>query len=403
VRKSFDIYNCARILERAYARIKESGIDEANKLQILKFLEDLTVLGFSKPRIIKYAEILLQLAKLMNTPFEKAEKADLFQVVKEIESRDYSDWTKRDFKIVLKKFFKWLRKSEDYPEEVRWIKARVRNNKKLPEELLSLEEVNKMAEVATNARDKAFVLLLYETGCRIGEILTLRIKNVQFDNHGAYLVVTGKTGDRRVRIVSSIPKLSQWIDLHPFKDDPDYPLWISLGTNSRHSILTYRAACEIIRNLAKIAGIKKRIYPHLFRHSRATHLANHLTEAQMKQYFGWVQGSSMAATYVHLSGRDIDKAILKLHGLDTEEKKEEEFKLIKCPRCNQSNSPGTKSCNYCGLVLDLKTAMELEETQKKANDLLNTLIKDPEVLDSLVKAVEQIASEKNKKKNVNEQ
>ena len=40
-------------------------------------------------------------------------------------------------------------------------------------------------------------------------------------------------------------------------------------------------------------------------------MANYLTEAQMNVYFGWTQGSDMPGVYVHLSGRDIDDAILK--------------------------------------------------------------------------------------------
>jgi len=44
-------------------------------------------------------------------------------------------------------------------------------------------------------------------------------------------------------------------------------------------------------------------------------MANYLTEAQMNAYFGWVQGSDMPSIYVHLSGRDIDDAILKANGV----------------------------------------------------------------------------------------
>ncbi len=66
--------------------------------------------------------------------------------------------------------------------------------------------------------------------------------------------------------------------------------------------------------ISRKAGINKKIHPHLFRHSRATYMANYLTEAQMNQYFGWVQGSGMPAVYVHLSGRDVDDAILKANG-----------------------------------------------------------------------------------------
>jgi hypothetical protein len=44
-------------------------------------------------------------------------------------------------------------------------------------------------------------------------------------------------------------------------------------------------------------------------------MANYLTEAQMNAYFGWVQGSGMPSVYVHLSGRDIDDAVLKANGI----------------------------------------------------------------------------------------
>jgi len=48
-------------------------------------------------------------------------------------------------------------------------------------------------------------------------------------------------------------------------------------------------------------------------------MANYLTEAQMNLYFGWVQGSDMPSVYVHLSGRDVDDAILKANGIITED------------------------------------------------------------------------------------
>ena len=73
---------------------------------------------------------------------------------------------------------------------------------------------------------------------------------------------------------------------------------------------------KVIKESFKGAGINKRVYPHLFRHSRATIMASHLTEFQMNQYFGWIQGSKMASTYVHLSGRDLDNALLEFNGME---------------------------------------------------------------------------------------
>src|SRR3990170_1809035 len=97
----------------------------------------------------------------------------------------------------------------------------------LPEEILTEDDIKKLVESANNLRDKAFILVLYESGCRIGEILSLRIRNVQFDDYGAALIVNGKTGDRRVRIILSAPKLASWIEYHPLKKNTDAPLWVN--------------------------------------------------------------------------------------------------------------------------------------------------------------------------------
>jgi len=104
-------------------------------------------------------------------------------------------------------------------------------------------------------------------------------------------MVNGKTGSRRVRIIASVPALATWLNNHLLRDNPNSALWISQGTRDRNLPLKYRTAAWIIKRVARETGIKKRVYPHLFRHSRATELAKHLTEVQMKQMFGWVQGS----------------------------------------------------------------------------------------------------------------
>jgi hypothetical protein len=114
-------------------------------------------------------------------------------------------------------------------------------------------------------------------------------------------------------------------------------------------------------DLKEKTGIKKPVNPHHFRHSRATELAKSFTEAQLCEYFGWMQGSKEAATYVHLSGRDMDDATLKYYGIKNEEETpQSKFKPIDCPRCNTKNSPDSKFCSSCSLGLDLKTVMDYE-------------------------------------------
>jgi site-specific recombinase XerD/ribosomal protein L40E len=389
-----EVYCFKRRIEGCLRKIRNNpSIDEESKQKILDFYQECIVRGYSKARIIKYLVTLERIARDLGKPLTQAKKEDIVNLIAKIEQRGYSEWTKHDYKVILRIFYKWLRR-DDYPEEVNWIKVRDSRNHKLPEEILTQEEVQKMIDAADHIRDKAFISTLYESGCRIGELLCLQIKHVQFDEFGAVLLVNGKTGQRRVRVIASEPRLHQWIENHPFKDDPDAPLWITIGTNSRYKIWNYGTAREVIKKIARKAGIKKRVYPHLFRHSRATHLANHLTEAQMKQYFGWVQGSDMASIYVHLSGRDVDNALLKLNGLEVkEEKKEEQFKALMCPRCKARNSPDAKFCSNCGMCLDAKTAVAIDELRAKADMLMNELVKNPEVLDALLKGIEKLRIE----------
>jgi hypothetical protein len=78
------------------------------------------------------------------------------------------------------------------------------------------------------------------------------------------------------------------------------PLWINIGNTRRGRHLKYAAIRAMLRELFRQAGIDKKANPHIFRHSRATFLADYLTEFQMNQYFGWIQGSDMPSTITSL-------------------------------------------------------------------------------------------------------
>jgi len=393
-----DIYNWKRKIERELERVKELNICEDNKRVIYDYYKHCVNNALSQASILNEIKQLRVIAKVLNKPFTEATKEDITKLIEEIESKEWAELTKFLFKAIIRKFYKWLRQMDDFPLEVKWIKLKLKNNNhRLPEEMLTEEEIKKLAEAAVNLRDKAFILTLYESGCRIGEILTMKIKNVQFDEYGAVLIVNGKTGPRRVRVVASSPILMNWLNNHPLKDNSDSSLWIAIGTRNRFNKLGYHSTLKMLKDLAVKVGIKKRINPHSFRHARATSLANKLTEAQMKELFGWVQSSKMASVYVHLSGRNVDNALLQIHGLAKEEdKKETVLKLKKCLRCQDINDPTSQFCKKCGSPLDIETTMKLEENRKKYEDFVFELLKrlaekDPKVKKEFV----ELAKEKN--------
>ncbi|MDO8339080.1 MAG: site-specific integrase [Candidatus Burarchaeum sp.] len=376
--------------EAACRRVGEDAqVCKENKQAIIDFCKAKLAKGSSKVRVVKCAYCLRYFAHWLKAPFAQASKDSLISLVGELESQPYAEYSKYDFKIVLKMFYKWLKgNDETSPPEISWLKPRMRNKAhKLPEELLTEEEVLRLVEAANNPRDKALILLLYETGCRIGELLSLKVKNVSFDQYGAILRVTGKTGDRRVRAIVSAPVLSTWLDHYEKSKEPDAPLWPPRSTNNHNSKnpAEYRSIYVMLRKLAGKAGIRKKIYPHLFRHSRATSLANKLTEAQMKEYFGWTQSSAMASVYVHMSGRDLDDALLKLNHLADPKEEETKIQLRNCHRCKQPTSPTSKFCNKCGAVLNLETALIVEQERNSADNIMNRLMHDEEFKNAMVK------------------
>ena len=378
--------------ESAVRMVKnDSKLSEYNRKTILEFCYDLQTEGISTTRQVKYLRILAPIAKMLGKDFNKARVEDIKRVVNQVNSSDFAEWTKSDYRVTLKRFYRWLRRlpKGENPPETSWISTGG-GKQVLPEELITPEEVLKLVEACENSRDRALVLNIYETGGRIGELLNLRRKHVQFDRYGAVLIFSGKSGDRRIRIIEGAPALAQWINDHPI-NDPQAPLWINVGDRNHTDPLVYDAVRMLLRRLAIKAEIKKRVNPHSFRHARASYLANHLTERQLEQYLGWTTGSKMPKIYVHLSGREVDDALLQLHGMRKEEpKKIPTLTPITCPRCDTKNLTTVKFCSKCGLPLQIEAALEIELQRTQADDIMNKLLDDPEVRELILMKLKKL-------------
>ena len=211
-----DLYNYPKRLEYALGKLnKDPKLSPKNKKDIVSFSKIRLAKGSSHGRVAKVVYCMEYWAKWVKKPFREANKDDLIMAVGELENTELAEHTRYDLKIVLKMFYKWLEgDDETMPSKIAWLKPKIKNaSHKLPEDLLTEDEVLRLVQTAGNVRDKAFILILYESGCRIGELLTLRIKNIGFDQYGGILRVNGKTGDRRVRIISSAPHLASWMQL----------------------------------------------------------------------------------------------------------------------------------------------------------------------------------------------
>ena len=146
----------------------------------------------------------------------------------------------------------------------------VKQVSKLPV-VLSKEEVKRMIGSALNQTHKMILTILYSCGLRCEEMLSIQIRDIDFDRKN--ILIHGKGA--RDRFVPIGPKVISLIketisDLKP----KDYLCTsIRRGALDRSGrLLSKRTIGKIVENCAQRAGITKRVYPHLLRHSVATHL-----------------------------------------------------------------------------------------------------------------------------------
>ncbi len=369
--------------------LEDSSILKANRVAIEKHLAHMRARGLNARTLEKHLYCMKQFLGMLDRKviLEKATKEDIEKAIAKIEGTKLALETKRHTEAVVKAFYKHLL-GEDiyYPKQVAWIKTSIKGNKKmLPEDILTENEVIRMLESAKNQRDKTIIALLFDSGIRMGELMGLRIKDVQLEGNIAHIVVSGKTGMRRVPLMFSVPYLAQYLNANKKRKSTEY-LWQDIGTWSNlNKVPDYAAIRKRLQEIGKDAGINKRIYPHLFRHSRATFYANRLTEQQLKAFFGWTGDSKMASTYVHLSGRDLDSSVLKAYGIITPEADiAPKLTARECGRCKNKNELDAVYCSSCGAPLDIQNAMRMKGESEESRAAILSSIKDPALLDKIV-------------------
>ncbi len=346
------------------------AIKKENREVLIKFKEECEAQEMADSRVYFF---LIRLNKLMadsKGDLTKMDKGEIKNLVSEINKKYKSEWTKHGYKVCIKKFFQWLEgyewKSKKYPERVEWISTGVRKSKLTDPTILSKEEVLKMFRSAEGLREKALVSFMYESGCRVDELLNMKIGNVEFDDYGAIVKLkSGKVGERKIRVIASVPRLKDWIENHP-KPRSDNWVWVNERRNKGER-MGYNNLRFMVAKWVKKSGIKKRVVPYNFRHSRYTHLSKKWPTQVLYKYMGQVQGSKSIERYVRLSTEDIDDTVLNFYGIKNN-KKNDDIKPLYCSRCKQQNPPELEYCRYCNSPLTEKAIIKVEEKKRLEMD-----------------------------------
>jgi len=174
-------------------------------------------------------------------------------------------------------------------------------------EAITVQEFSKLLQACRNQGTKALVHFLGTCGCRIGEAVQLRLKDVELSEPSDSTITVKVPTEKRARSVPAIrtvvlcdPSLYAdmvlWIRNHPRKGDREAPLFCRLDGRT----YSYQSLKRIVRRISNEA-IGKSLGPHSLRHYAASQDGRFMTETALAGKFGWVPHSPMISRYIHSS------------------------------------------------------------------------------------------------------
>lgn len=131
-----DIQDYERKYTTAQTDLRTCALSPRSKSLIEAFINDLVLENLTKQRLTKYIRTLKLIGLRLGKDLDTVDETDLKKWVSNIQQRsDYTVWTKHDYKLVLRRFYKWLQKSHQFSTDISWINLKInRAEKKLPSE-----------------------------------------------------------------------------------------------------------------------------------------------------------------------------------------------------------------------------------------------------------------------------
>jgi site-specific recombinase XerD/ribosomal protein L40E len=342
----------------------------------------------NKNSLDNYKHSIQRALHIANKDYDKLTKDDLDKIFSQINGVT-CELIKTKFRVFLRYY-----KKDKLANSIKIRFSDFNKPIKTDEEILTPEEIKTLVKTPTELRDRAIIELLLASGGARREISKLIMGNITIEpavitikiNHGKESSTQRK--HREIHLVkdNKIPStiyqksLISWIETHPFKNQPEKPLFYSKSRNNLDKALHPGTINNIITKTWKESRIKKRITPHILRHTSATYDGAYLNEDQMCLKYGWKKGSNMPYRYCHQNSKHLKEFLLKNAGLTEDIIKEESI----CPNCQEPNNINADRCKRCNYILSRELLnKEIEEKNnrnKKIDEELNNLTKITHIL-----------------------
>jgi integrase/recombinase XerD len=203
--------------------------------------------------------------------------------------------TQRSVHSAIKCFYHYVVKQPDKFKYIEYCKR----SRKLPI-VFSVEEIQKLFTACKNIKHKAIMALMYSTGLRVGEVINLKIKNID-SSRMVINILDAKGGkDRQVMLNQNLLDMLRkyFLEYKPKE-------YLFNGQNSLQ--YSERSIAQFLKHYAEKAGLNKRIYPHLIRHCSFTHLVEAGTDINLIQRLAGHQSVKTTNLYIQTSHALISK------------------------------------------------------------------------------------------------
>ena len=197
-------------------------------------------------------------------------------------------------------FFRYLIREKEVRKNPIASVSAPKGKKRLPDNL-DADRMARLLQISGDGpivdRDRAILELLYSSGLRLAELIDLNLGDV--DMHDATVHVTGKGNKDRIVPVGrhALKALRQWVITRPDLAAADEK---ALFVSNRGSRISSRSVQSRVKHWAKKQGIDTNVYPHLFRHSFATHMLESSHDLRGVQELLGHANISTTQVYTHL-------------------------------------------------------------------------------------------------------
>lgn len=319
--------------------------------------------GGTKPWRVSHVSLLEMVLGMTGKPLKDVTSQDVYKVMNKITDSNYKQNYKRRLIYALREFFIWnktIKIGKNVPHKtVMKLPGRVMKTKS-KRDMLTPADVQKAIDACTNARDKCWIAMAWDSSCRPSELLKLDWDDLIADEYGFYFDTEdnerqSKTKkNRHIRLTTSQPYIEAWRQQYPGEPTGKNPVFVTIraidGKYKRWDITALQETIRMLREKTEIKNLK----PYQFRPSRITHdLRNHADMSYVMLKNWGSLDSEMAETYAHLDEDEeyLDQQALRAAGVKTKQKVKEtspdSIEVPVCSQCGMMNISGARFCNHC--------------------------------------------------------